>query len=829
MKWMNKIGIFLLACGFSALPVMGTELTEEAPDVQVESQVESQVEIIEEEIQLDQSPENSETPENSDSPEDKEIPMGQEQAKLYIQVIQDYIQAFGLGVETDTQEGLYQSRLLDMNGDGNLELLLFYIESYHSTNGLLGQIEIVTVEEGEVVHLGDLSVQNALTPGQGNRFVLVEQGDSWAILEQVIGESPGNQYFMEQYHHLTQGELVGSLGDYSIQSWTDISIGQDCLIFNGDLVGETGVRHPVLSALSDLEYYAVYEPAQSQEEAAAVLPQTAVQHLTTDYGSLEYQYLQILQGYEDSYGRSDGSSMGLASARLLDLDGNGLEELVLTLATQVNPLALRTEVWEILDGKATRTFVHSQGQKFYYTEDWRDRGSLYSYGDGWVFITSGGGGSDYYTSYDRVFLYESGGFSQVDESYFMRYHPAEGEGYEFVAYVTGLPVEKGQGDLVSQVLPSWYSGFQRIQSQYFSGAQVELFYIDKSTYGWVTDSVLGDLEVAVHHQGDWIPQGDVIIPQEHSQLGRYEVYEGILLEVENSYGTSSGLDEGLAFSYLLDLTGDGAQELILGYCTKLSYFGRDDIYLETDFANSNGFTLEIWGYEGEEALLLWSRRLESQMAEDGESQVYSLDLEAGTLYLENSQGLFAFDLETGEFVETDGKPQDSLVDLLSIVQGRRMFWDSHSSALDLGALIALSSGSPHYYGYEVVYDSELVGKITTALDLSQQVLALYQVTEGMYFLILAEDGQSGLLVALDDHGTWQQLERGMLSAQALELALMSYTGVEIPQAEVELQPRPLAETALSQEENVVVEVALVVTLAMAFGLWLLVILVRRKS
>ncbi len=752
--------------------------------------------------------------------------LSQEGAKAYIEVVKDYESRYGLGGEP-LSEGLYQSRLLDFDGDGSLDLLLFTLDKVNEGSSLLGSIDLFSLKGNEVEPMASLSVSHYYHENEGSRYALVEEDSAWAIWKQELTAGAVTP-FTEEFYRMEGERFQGTAGDYSIQAWEDFSVSTEFVIFQG----EADLLCPVISALGELEAYALAVVEVPLEEIPEELPYLdAPQHQTSDYGSMERQYLEILQGYVADYGISDGSSQGLASSRLLDLDGNGSLELVLTLCTQTSPLALRFEVWEMVKDKATCTFVHSQGQKYFYQEDWRDKGGLYSYGGNWIFATTGGGGTAFFSSYDRIFAYENATFTLVDESYLMRVEGEERR--DFVGYVTGQSVQKASGEGVSSALPTWYLGYERIQAQYFQGNAIDLYFIDKSGFSWVTDSVLTDLEVSVYHQGDWIVQGDVVIPQEHNLFSRYEAYEQQILMVEHRYGTSSGMDEGLAFSYLLDFTGDGQEDLLLGYCSKLEYFGRDAMELGFGVAKNNSFTLEIWSFQEEKAVLLWQTTVESQMPaqDEGETLVYGLGVADGVWRILCQQGgeTLVLVYEDGEFVEEEdgGVVQ---VELLHLAGGSQLFWNSNSCRPSLQLALTKYGGSDHYYGHSVVFDSTLKENIAQAMGLRSSILALYEVEEGLYFAIVPEESrQQGYVFAKDDHGVWLCLAEGMLSAYELEEIRLSLSGEEMGSVAVPLlSPADWTEEGYSQEDVAVGYHIGVIVFAMTMGLWLLLVLIRRK-
>lgn len=541
------------------------------------------------------------------------------------------------------------------------------------------------------------------------------------------------------------------------------------------------------ASATDLE---TQNPVITSEEVTETSGEnTPSQHKIKENSSMEQSYLTVLQRYLDKYGESSGFGTGVSCSFLLDLDGNGTEEMVLGYSTQANPSVFQLEVWEFLSGEAVLTFQHSETQYMelspWYETNWRDVGKLYPYNGGWILYFAGGGGSESsYSSYDKVYSYQNHSYQLIESDKMTR--RGSGDYFYYSGTVNGSSHvgETRSGALVTTAMPAWYSEFKRIQDTYFGGTAVDLFHMDESKVEFPVQSVKPRLSDAVTNSSAPTGEPEVVIPVEsNAKTMQAQAFQGVIDGIVEKYGRSNGGTKGLAQVLFLDFTGDGVEELFVYYVTSV---GSENIYgMNREFAH---YVSEIWQIQGDVAVQIHNIPAEfsTVMAGGGTTALQNL------VYLEDrwvissltaSYQEFSYHTgwvtayDNGAFVRKHSMEYHSGYEgEIITINGQTAsesaynqaeqeyylknaieiyFWDDNSSfrwkiqdrSALLNNILLAPVGSDHYYGYPVLFDTALREEISSAMSLSGEILALYEVGDGFYYLILDVDGvQEGRLV-----------------------------------------------------------------------------------
>lgn len=523
----------------------------------------------------------------------------------------------------------------------------------------------------------------------------------------------------------------------------------------------------------------------------------------TTQGTIAQSYQAVLQHYVDKYGISSNGSVGVASSHYLDIDGDGKEELVLAYCTKADaPTELNIEIWESSSGTATRTFQYSHQQNIKTSADWRDICSLYPYNNRWIFYFAGGGGQDHYESYDKVYSYENQVFTLLESDQLLK------QTYDkYVYYTAELNGEtyrgSGENATLSSAIPEWYTGFQRIQNTYLSGTPIELFHTDKNSNTWYSSSCENTLNQLVADFPPSQTEAEVVIPTENntSNLQLATSFKEISDTYATYYGISSGKDQGLVQSHLLDFTGDGQPELFVAYCSRSDF--EQGVYYPNvkNYQQYITFHYEIWEMQNASAVKIHDYEYECQISQpDGWGFTHYLVKKDGVwmIYVDEYQATDYFHEGDSIIAYVDGRFQE----ILNLSHGggydsedwtvnnqnatMETYENEHKNMGDtyfssgkyeifqfgvgfdwqigfctsrLMELIGDGDASDHYYGLPVIFDDMLKNSIESTLDLGGTILALYQAKESTFYAIVDVNGvQQGRLIEKTGEDSYEILQ-----------------------------------------------------------------------
>lgn len=523
------------------------------------------------------------------------------------------------------------------------------------------------------------------------------------------------------------------------------------------------------------------------------------------YETLAGNYLAVLNHYTEKYGVSNGQSQGLASSRLIDFNGDGTRELLLTYRTNsTTPAQVTTEIWDIQEGQAVLQFQYFLQQKFEYVNqdnwtDWRDVLTLGSYQNGYILNFAGGGSAvEYstYKSYDKIFAYSQGTVKSLGDILMIQHTVADDY------YINGL---HSTDYFIWYSYDIWLTEFKRIQNTYLQGNTTELLYIDQNSVTMDTTSAQGELQQMLSEHGG--SSGEVLLSASGGLLPQHaQIWKNLINDTISKYGYIEDKDVGYGSSRLVDFDGDGVDELILTYRPFLSL-------------TEDNMTLEIWQIQGDSPVKIFSFEGDSNY-ENG-TKSYSLLPYHGVWGLyetsdtEGSHKIYV--LQGQQFQETffissfepfDGpgawfkingtstssnafyaelkKIELQNAELLLAENHPDVSYTANCWLSEIELALAQAQPSNHYYGYPVVQGNS----VTT--ELSGELLALYQVEDSLYYGIVEVNGkQEGRVLAKDTSGNWEVRHSSTenLSYETLEAEKLAYLTPEIaPEIATETVP-----------------------------------------